>query len=468
MSARLKPLKPSLLFVLYLSGLLAGCSIARTRQNGEAILATAERPTQTSEASIDIKDIPLALGELNVSHTEEAEKVHDSVDTYKAERRTRIAVEMNEHVQSWINYFTKRDRERFQRFLNRGQLYKEVVENTLEENDLPTELYYLAMIESGFRTNAHSHAKAVGVWQFVAGTARRYGLRIDRNVDERRDPIRATEAAAKYLRDLYNVFGSWHLAMAAYNAGEIRVLRAIFKGRTRNFWELIQAKILPSETANYVPKFLAVTLIGQNPEKYGFKIPKTATSYPSLEAVEVPSSLELSQLARVSGLDLSTLVRVNPHLNSTRVPPGRTAYEVWIPVESVKTVRNLASKLAQLVPRSHRAVASRVSSSGTVLHIVKSGDTLNEIARKYKLSIGHLMRINNLKNSRILVGTRLRTHAKTYAASSLIKYKVKRGESLTVIAQKFKTSVRKIKTNNRLKKSHIAIGQVLKIEMPNL
>lgn len=468
LSGYLKSFTSRSFFGASLSVLFVGCSLAHTRRDVSDI-AGAKAPTHPREATVDNKGLQsLASDEVVPSNAGELKKSAFSVDSYKVERRMRIPVELNDHVQSWITYFTQRDRDRFQRFLDRGQPFKDVVENTLEENDLPAELYYLAMIESGFRTDAYSRAKAVGVWQFVAGTARRYGLRIDRHVDERKDPIRATEAAAKYLRDLYNVFGSWHLAMAAYNAGEIRVLRAIFKGRTRNFWELIQSNILPRETAAYVPKFLAVTLIGQNPEKYGFKISSATEPYPSLEAVEVPSSLELKQIAQISGINLNTLVKVNNHLNSARVPPGRSAYEVWIPAESAEKVRRLSQTLLRLVPRNTRTVASQVSPSGAGVHIVKRGDTLDGIARKYKLSIGHLMRINNLKSSRILTGMRIRIQAKTYIASNLTKYKVRRGDNLSLIAQRFKTSIRKIKIKNGLKRNHIFIGQVLKVEIPNL
>ena len=279
------------------------------------------------------------------------------------EKRVRIPVEINQHVESWIHYFSVKDHARFQRFLDRGQAYKDVVENTLEENDLPAELYYLAMIESGFRTDAFSHAKAAGVWQFISGTARRYGLRVDQYVDERKDPIRATEAAAKYLRDLYNVFGSWHLAMAAYNAGEIRVLRAVFKGRTRNFWDLIEAKALPRETANYVPKFLAVVLIGQNPEKYGFHSSRDVSSYPNLVAIPVHKSLSLKQIAKASNIDVDTLKNVNPHLANAKVPPSPSMYEIWVPSSLEKVIQDSNKKLAALVPEPQRRVASKSHAS---------------------------------------------------------------------------------------------------------
>lgn len=449
-----------------LSGLVAGCGLAQIKREPTAAFSDSKISEQRRETSEMSKTSDKVQG-ADVSQVAASSEVIEQPGVDVSERRMRIPIELNESVRYWITYFSEKDKDRFQRFLDRGQAYRDVVENTLEENDLPAELYYLAMIESGFRTDAHSRAKAVGVWQFVSGTARRYGLRIDRHVDERRDPIRATEAAAKYLRDLYNVFGSWHLAMAAYNAGEIRILRAVFKGRTRNFWELIQAKTLPRETSEYVPKFLAVALIGQNPEKYGFKSVATVESYPSLEAIEVPGSLELSQLAAKSGLSLELLAKVNPHLNSARTPPA-SSYEVWIPVEAAEIVRNLQPTLSRLAPRRQESLGSRIPSSSVGIHVVRRGDTLDEIARKYKLSVGHLMRVNDLSSSRIFVGMNLRTQAKAYEASKLLRYKVRRGDNLTAIAHKFRTSIRRIKDSNKLRRNHIFVGQMLKIEMPDL
>lgn len=234
------------------------CSIRSIRSSIQPaiIISRPETTIQNKIDEIEPKNLTITTISAPVEDDISSDKIIEEA-VASSEQKIKIPVEINEHVEQWINYYTVQDRVRFQRFLNRGQLCKDIVENVLEENDLPAELYYLAMIESGYRTDAHSHASAVGVWQFIAGTAQRYGLRIDNYVDERRDPKRATEAAAKYLRDLYNVFGSWHLAMAAYNAGEIRVLRAVFKGRTRNFWELVQSKVLPKRNSQLCSKIFS-------------------------------------------------------------------------------------------------------------------------------------------------------------------------------------------------------------------
>lgn len=367
---------------------------------------------------------------------------------------------VNKYVKTWIRYFTVKDRERLIRFLNRGQQYKEIVQNTLNENDLPEELYYLAMIESGYQNHARSSAQAVGVWQFIAGTATRYGLKIDRYVDERKDPIRSTEAAAKYLRDLYNVFGSWHLAMAAYNAGEMRILRAIFKAKTRNFWELVEAKALPRETAEYVPKFIAMALIAKNPEKFSLEINENILSYPTLQTVEVPGSLSLANLAKISDIDLGLLIKVNPHLSQYRTPANTEKYEVWIPVELSDRVRKSYANLKNHIEK----VKSEPTTSKKV-YTVKKTDTLLKIAQRHKISLGHLKRINNLKSDKIYVEMKLRTFISVYVAPlKSIIYKVKKNDNLASIAKKFKTTVNKIKTKNKLSRSTIFSGQILKIK----
>ena len=224
-----------------------------------------------------------------------------------------ILVHDHKDVDKWVNYFTVKDRARFQRFLNRGAKYRDLVLETLKEEGVPAELYYLAMIESGYSTGAKSWASAVGIWQFIRGTGKRYGLKINKYVDERKDPVRATRAAARYLASLYRVYQNWELAMSAYNAGEGRVLGAIMRGHTRDFWELSRKKLLPRETRNYVPKMMAAVKIGQNLEKYNF-VSKHSSPYHKPEAVDVPGSVRVRDIAKIAGVSTNSILKLNPHI----------------------------------------------------------------------------------------------------------------------------------------------------------
>jgi len=372
-----------------------------------------------------------------------------------------IPIEKNKHVEKWIEYFAIKDRERFHRFLKRGNSYRQVVENILEENGVPAELYFLAMIESGYQPRATSTAKAGGVWQFMPATARRYGLQFDHYVDERRDPIRATEAAAKYLRDLYNIFGSWHLALAAYNSGEYRVLNGIVKGKSRDFWELHRKKVLPPETREYVPKFIAAVIIGQNPEEHGFTDIQVE-QYPSLEAVEVPSPLSLAVVSNVSGVSIDKLKQVNPHLRRGITPPSGKTYELWVPSEHAKKLSN--QQLASYVIKGVKARAlASVDNSNKHYYRVKGGDTLASIARAHSTTIIHLKEINSLKTNRILRGQRLRLSAKSFDPKRQHRYRVQSGDSLYSISSKFHISVPRLKKLNSLRTNRIVAGQSLRV-----
>lgn len=366
-----------------------------------------------------------------------------------------IPTPMNEHVERWIDFFTKKDPERFQRFLNRGAKYRRDIEKQSQIQAVPKELYYLAMIESGFATRARSRANAIGMWQFIRGTGKRYGLKINGYVDERHDPRRATAAAFKYLSDLHRVFQSWHLAMSAYNAGELRVLQAIMKGKTRDYWELVEKKILPRETRNYVPKFIAAVKIGENPEKYGFEKPDYSPAI-SVKGVKVPTRVPLKAISKASGVSLSHLKLHNPHLRRI-TPPGREAYEIWV-------ARDQASKVEKALPR---LASKRISlSSGnyarysTGKYKVTQGDTLGSIARKYRTSVRTLKRLNNITGSRIYAGQRLIVSDQPVLKSNQ-KYRVKSGDNLYAIAKKFGTTIYKIKRKNGLKRNRIYVGQLL-------
>ncbi|HVK60835.1 MAG TPA: lytic transglycosylase domain-containing protein [Bdellovibrionales bacterium] len=243
-----------------------------------------------------------------------------------------IPIESNHHVRAWIRYFTQDDRERFDRFMERGARYRILVQKILAENGVPEELYYLAMIESGYASRARSSAKAVGIWQFMAPTAREYGLRVDKEVDERLDIRRSTRAAARYLKGLEREFGSWYLAMAAYNGGLGRVRTAIRKHGTRDFWTLARRRALPAETIQYIPKFQAAMHIARNPAAYGFER-KTHYKFPTVRRVRVQSRLPLKVVARKQRVPIASLQALNPHLLKGVTPPSRRGgYELWVPL----------------------------------------------------------------------------------------------------------------------------------------
>jgi len=385
---------------------------------------------------------------------------NDESDTADESSLATVDLGINSSVEMWIKYFSQKDKERFQRMLDRGQQYRPIVENILEENGLPKELFYLAMIESGFVTHAKSRAKAVGVWQFIKGTGSRYGLAIDSYVDERRDPIRATEAAAKYLRGLYEVFQSWELALAAYNCGEYRVLSAIMKGGTRDFWLLSEKNLLPRETQNYVPKFRASIIVGENIEKYGMAPPTAESDYPDLESVTVPSPVSIKSIAATLGMNESEIKRYNPHLHRGMTPPRFSKYEIWVPANKAETLIEASSKLLRL------NVALSKSSEDyedKQYYKVRRGDSLLRIARKFKQSVRHIVSVNNLRSTRIFAGQRLRISTKSYRSNIGRVHVVRRGENLGSIANKYHLSLGALKRMNNMAGSKIYPGQKLKI-----
>jgi membrane-bound lytic murein transglycosylase D len=369
----------------------------------------------------------------------------------------------NSTVQWWINYYITKDRERFQRMLNRGERYKEVIETILSENGLPEDLYYLAFVESGFVLNAKSRASAQGVWQFMKGTAKQYGLVVDSYMDERNDPIRATEAASKYLRKLYSAYNSWELAFAAYNAGEYRVLSSIMKVESRDFWKLSEKKILPKETRNYVPKILAARHVAKNWSRYGFSRPTSeGNSYPDLESLEVPSPIKLSTISQKLKIPLDDLKKYNPHLHRGVVSPRVSRYELWVPVNYYSTAKDrkylLRSEKVHL-----RGIAS-VKSNKKNYYRVKSGDTLSVIAENYGTSMNHLKAINNLNGSKILVGQKLRVTQKSYYSSkSKDVYRVRTGDTLSNVSERFNIRISTLRKFNDLNGNKIFVGQYLNL-----
>jgi soluble lytic murein transglycosylase-like protein len=265
-------------------------------------------------------------------------------------------IQQNDHVQRFLEQFqTGYRRAVVERWLTRSGRYLPMILDVFRQKGLPEELVFTAMIESGFNPVAVSHAGAKGLWQFMAPTARRYGLRVDRWLDERLDPEKSTVAAANYFKDLYALFGSWELSQAAYNAGEMKVLRAIQGTGTRDFWSLTRSRLLRDETKNYVPAIHAVTIIGQEPEQYGFAVtPDEPLSY---EQITVPRGTSLKHVAGLSGIPLEDLVRLNSELRLKQTPPD-SPYHLKVPLGSAAA---LQAGLDREIEERKNAMAARAA-----------------------------------------------------------------------------------------------------------
>ena len=381
--------------------------------------------------------------------------VNTGLDQYDGDGASHLDLNQNQMVQKWVRYFSQKDRERFQRFLNRGEYYREVIESTLMEEGLPAELFYLPLIESGFSPRAYSRAHAVGPWQLIRATAKRYGLEVNYYIDERRDVIHSTEAATKYLKDLYNVFQSWELALAAYNCGELRVLRAVMKGKTRDFWELSAKKLLPRETRNYVPKFLAAATIGSNLDLYTFKLPKLTDRYPSVVAVDLKAGTKVTSLLKLTGIEKKEFYDLNPAIRRNILPPGKGEISIWVKDERVAKV--LENK------NNYQVASAKSRTRYTKIYRVRRGDNLYAIAKRHKTTVYKLKKINGLKNGRIYPGQKLFLRSRGYHRGSLQHYLVRKGDSLMRIARKFRIRLVDLKKLNGIKGSRIFVGQKLRI-----
>lgn len=324
----------------------------------------------------------------------------------------------NARVEKWMGYYTGRGRDVFQKWLSRSGNYMDLLTQNLRAEGVPEELANLVFVESGFNMHARSVARAVGPWQFIRGTAKLFGLEITPYVDERKDPELATRAAARYLRRLYEMFdGSWPLALAAYNSGEGRVLRAIKKQKTNDFWSLN----LPRETREYVPQFMAAMEIASNPERYGFTVPENSPW--SVDAITVRGPIDLKLLAKVTEIPLNELERLNPAFVRHRSPADKEGTRVRVPHgigEQVQKVVDTQYHPKPLTKTELRAAAKahrlelkkskrhRVKKSGS-LHVVRRGETLSRIASRHGMSTTRLAQMNGIsKNTRVRAGQRIR------------------------------------------------------------
>lgn len=321
-------------------------------------------------------------------------------------------VAVNSQVQFFVDRFTIYRREVVSLWINRSARYLGMVRDVMRKRGLPEELAFTAMIESGYNPNAVSRAGAKGMWQFMAPTARRYGLRVDQWVDERLDPEKSTVAAAAYLRDLYALFGSWPLAQAAYNAGEVKVARAIRVTGSNDFWTLARTNHLRRETKEFVPQIHAATVIGRDPERFGFEFEDRPG--PATETVSVPPATDLRRLSASAGIPHDILRSMNAVLVRGVTPPG-ARYDLRIPVGARDGVLvALAPRRAPHAVAAAKPNAVRAGRDGlrADVHIVRPRDTVSAIAKLYGVSVGDVVRWNRLeRQDSIRPGDRLRVAA---------------------------------------------------------
>jgi membrane-bound lytic murein transglycosylase D len=242
-----------------------------------------------------------------------------------------IPLALNSKVEYFISYFQSKGKADFSRWLSRSARYIPMMKKVFRREGLPEDLVYVAMIESGFQLHARSFANAVGPWQFMSGTGRHYSLRIDQWIDERREPFKATMAAALYLKELSSIFnGDWYLAAAGYNAGENKILRAINMYKTSDFWELSRGSYLKRETKEYVPKLLAAAIIAKDPAHYGFH---DVAYLPPVEfdTVKIPTRIDLKMVAKLAGTSYENIRELNPDLRYWYTPPNYPDFQLKIP-----------------------------------------------------------------------------------------------------------------------------------------
>lgn len=306
-----------------------------------------------------------------------------------------IPIIINGKVEQFIKYYQTSGRKVFSRWLARSSRYIPLMKELLREKGLPEDLVYLALIESGCNPRAYSRRKAMGLWQFMYHTGKRYGLRVDWWIDERRDPVKSTIAAARHLKHLYDLFECWYLAAAGYNAGEGKILRAIKRYKTEDFWELTKFPYLKKETKNFIPNMIAAALIAKNPEEYGFS--DIACEEPiRFETVNVPDATDLRVIAKASESTYEELKRLNPELRRWCTPPNYPDYELKLPYGK----REIFLRNFSTIPPSKRITFRR--------HVVHSGETLSHIALRYRTDIGAIMRMNGIGNKhRIRTGQSL-------------------------------------------------------------
>jgi membrane-bound lytic murein transglycosylase D len=364
-----------------------------------------------------------------------------------------LPLTVNDEVLSFLNFFqTPRGRAIVETGLRRSGRYSDMISRVLREEGMPQDLIYLAQAESAFQPTALSRAGARGIWQFVAYRGKEYGLRHTWWVDERQDPEKATRAAAQHLRDLYNLFGDWYLAMAAYNCGPGNVQKGIERTGYADFWELYKRNVLPRETKNYVPIIIALTLIAKDAQHYKIVVdPETPLA---TDIVKPGNAIDLRLVAETIDADVETLRFLNPSLLRMATPDD-PSFELHLPA---RTAERFSAEIAAIPPE--KWVSWR-------RHRVSAGDTLTSIAKKYHVTAAAIAVANNLeRNASLDSGAKLIIPAvqpQSETKRRLVSYRVRRGDTLDGIAERFSVGIGDVRKWNHLTANKVSRGMVLRI-----
>jgi membrane-bound lytic murein transglycosylase D len=427
------------------------------------ISASFTLPFHTAQADTNTAPPSAAIPSQLKPPSEDVAQLDEVIDDASDVKPYHIPMVLNDSVENHLEYFKTRGRDAFQIWLDRAARYSPVMKSIFREKNLPEDLVYIAMIESGFNPYAVSWARAVGAWQFMPATGKLYGLKIDWWIDERKDPIKSTMAAAEHLKDLHNLFGSWPLAMASYNAGAGKVQRAVLRTRSDDFWDLKASRYIRKETKNYVPKYMAATIIAKNPEAYGFSV--TAVEPYKYDEVVIEESTDLRLIARCADCTYQEIKELNPEIKRWVTPPQIDKYTLRIPFGKKETfLANFAA-----IPPEQKIKWER--------HEVKKGETLSSLAKQYNTNPDAIRDINGLKKSRIAPGKHLlipidingKNHDTAYLnmaqanKQQQILYRVRRGETLVKIAKRHNVTVADIREWNKGMGKSIRAGQKIKL-----
>lgn len=397
-------------------------------------------------------------------------------------RNTTIDLVYNKHVKSFIDVYAVQKRSKTERILGLSDVYFPLFEQMLDKYNMPLELKYLAVVESALNPTAGSWAGAKGLWQFMYATGKQYGLNSNTLVDDRYDPLKATDAACRHLRDLYNQFGDWFLALAAYNSGAGNVNKAIRRsGGIKNYWAIWP--YLPRETRGYVPAFIAVNYVMNYAPEHNICPLDPGIIKNGTDTVTVHDVLHFDQLNEMLGVPMADLKFFNPQYKAEIIPASsKKPYLLTLPNQYVESYIDHEKELYTYKTKSgidKDKLQERIKSmSDRSVHVVKKGETLSTIAKKYHVSVNQLKQWNNMKSDRLSIGQKLVVYSSgapmaqvgndkpVERSTTQITHTVKKGETLGKIAQKYKCTVTDLKRWNNLKSTNIQVGQKLKVYPP--